>query len=85
MAGLVLQVIIIVAFIIAFADYMVRYLRSTNTRPFTMREGTFFGFLTAAVVLILARCLFRCYELKEGYTDSDLITDEPLFIGLEGM
>jgi hypothetical protein len=45
----------------------------------------FFGFVSAAVILILARCAFRCYELSEGYEDSDLITDEGLFIGLEGV
>ncbi|KAI1043865.1 hypothetical protein LB505_003376 [Fusarium chuoi] len=49
------------------------------------RMRIFFGFLSAAVILILARCAFRCYELSKGYRNSDLITDEGLFIGLEGV
>jgi hypothetical protein len=43
------------------------------------------SFLALAVVLILGRSIYRAYELSQGYRDSDLITDEGLFIGLEGV
>lgn len=85
MAGLVLQVVMMSAFCALFIDYMIIYLRSSSTRPLVTKEKLFFGFLMLAFVLILSRCLFRCYELSEGYSDSDLISDEGLFIGLEGV
>ncbi|GKT88668.1 RTA1 like protein [Colletotrichum tofieldiae] len=85
MAGLVIQVVVLVAFCTLFADYMVRYTRSSAARRLTRRENVFFGFLALAIVLILARCAYRVDELSEGYSDSDKITDEGLFIGLEGV
>ncbi|OLN83414.1 Sphingoid long-chain base transporter RSB1-like protein 5 [Colletotrichum chlorophyti] len=85
MAGLVIQVVVLVAFCALFADYMVRYVRSPTSRPLTRREKLFFGFLALAIVLILARCAYRVDELSEGYQDSDKITNEGLFIGLEGV
>lgn len=85
MAGLVIQVIFIFVFCSLFADYMIRYLRRPNTQALIMREKIFLVFLAAAIILILGRCIFRCYELSEGYSDSDLVTDEGLFIGLEGV
>ncbi|KAH6847318.1 RTA1 like protein-domain-containing protein [Chaetomium sp. MPI-CAGE-AT-0009] len=48
------------------------------------RLKLFFGFMALAVVLILARCAYRLVELNEGY-DGELVRDEPLFIGLEGV
>jgi hypothetical protein len=84
MAGLVMQVIFIVLFCVLFGDYMIRYSRNETKRTLTTRERLFFGGLGLAIVLILARCIYRCYELSEGYS-SDLISDEPLFIGLEGV
>lgn len=85
MVGLILQVVMIFGFCALFADYMILYFRSSSTKPLVVREKLFFGFLMTAIVLILGRCLFRCYELSEGYSDSDLISDEGLFIGLEGV
>lgn len=85
MAGLIMQVIVIAAFVFLFADYMLRYFRSNKTRELLLREKLFFWFLGLAIVLILGRCGYRCYELSEGYKDSALITDEGLFIGLEGV
>lgn len=85
MAGLVLQVIILGVFIALYADYLIRYFRSSSTRTLVVRERLFFGFLAAAITLILGRCLYRCYELSRGYRDSELITDEVLFIALEGV
>ncbi|KAK1975695.1 RTA1 like protein [Colletotrichum cereale] len=85
MAGLVLQVIVLVAFCAVFADYMVRYTRSGGARPLARREKVFFGFLALAIVLILARCAYRVDELSEGYSQSEKLTNEGLFIGLEGV
>lgn len=83
--GLALQVAIIGVFLILMLDYLIRYFRSDKTRPLVLREKLFFGFLSLAVALILGRSSYRCYELNQGYVDSELISDEPLFIGLEGM
>lgn len=85
MVGLILQVVMMSGFCALFADYMILYRRSGLTRPLARKDKMFFGFLMLAIVLILGRCLFRCYELSEGYSDSDLISDEGLFIGLEGV
>ncbi|KAG9250970.1 RTA1 like protein-domain-containing protein [Emericellopsis atlantica] len=85
MAGLILQVVVIFCFCALFADYMIRFFRSKHSRALERKEKLFFVFLGAAIVLIEGRCIFRCYELSQGYTDSDLITNEALFIGLEGV
>ncbi|VUC30094.1 unnamed protein product [Clonostachys rosea] len=84
MVGLILQVVVLVIFIALFGDYMARYVRSQITKRFTVRETVFFVCLASATILILGRCAYRCYELKEGYTHSDLITNEGLFIAMEG-
>ncbi|KAK7402905.1 Envelope glycoprotein [Neonectria punicea] len=84
MAGLILQVIVLAAFIACFADYMVRYLRSGRATAFNWRLNTFFGGLTASIILILVRCVFRVVELQDGY-DGDLIKHEIPFILLEGV
>jgi hypothetical protein len=85
MAGLILQVIILALFIVALSDYMIRYFRSGATGALNNRTRIYFAGLTTAIILILGRCFYRCYELSEGYQDSNLITDEALFIGLEGV
>lgn len=85
MAGLILQVIIIALFIVALSDYMIRYYRRGATGALSNRTRMYFGGLCLAIVLILGRCFYRCYELSEGYQDSELITDEALFIALEGV
>lgn len=84
MAGLALQVIILVAFIAAFSDYMVRYWRAGRLSGFNWRLNTFFLGLSSSILLILARCAYRVAELKDGY-DGELIQEEPPFIGLEGV
>jgi hypothetical protein len=83
MAGLALQVIILTAFIAAYADYMIRYLRSDRAKSFDWRLKTFFGGLATSIVVILARCAYRVAELKDGY-DGELIREEGPFIALEG-
>jgi hypothetical protein len=84
MAGLILQVIVIFAFIVAFSDYMIRYWRSGRMSAFGWRLKAFFAGLSAAIILILARCVYRVAELKDGYA-GEIITHEAPFIALEGV
>ncbi|CVL08669.1 related to parasitic phase-specific protein PSP-1 [Fusarium proliferatum] len=84
MAGLILQVIMLVAFSLLFGDYMFRYLRSKKSRNLGSRDKLFFAFLAIAVLATLARCIFRADELKEGY-QGELIKHEDLFVALEGV
>ncbi|KEZ41986.1 hypothetical protein SAPIO_CDS6563 [Scedosporium apiospermum] len=98
-AGLILQVIVIFAFCFLFADHMLRFFRHSSSSSFSKggyvgvskavalapwRMNTFLGGLAASILLILARCVFRCYELREGYS-GETLSDEGLFIGLEGV
>lgn len=84
MAGLILQVIMLVTFSLLFGDYMFRYLRSKKSRILGSRDKLFFAFLAIAVLATLARCIFRADELKEGY-QGELIKHEDLFVALEGV
>ncbi|KAH8193603.1 hypothetical protein TruAng_012234 [Truncatella angustata] len=89
LVGLSLQVFAMVAFCGLFADYLIRYYRSDIYRSgegikLGRRPKLFFAFLALAILLILARCSYRLAELRDGYS-GDLIRDEPMFIGLEGM
>lgn len=84
MAGLALQVIVLSAFVVCFADYMIRYARSGRSSGFGWRFKAFFTGLSLATALILARCAYRVAELRDGY-DGDLITHEVPFIVLEGV
>ncbi|KAI1052212.1 Envelope glycoprotein gp160 [Fusarium irregulare] len=84
MAGLVLQVVVLVAFIAAFSDYMIRYWRSGQAQAFGWRMTAFFLGLSTSIILILTRCIYRVAELREGY-DGDLIKHEIPFIILEGV
>ncbi|KAF5644724.1 RTA1 like family [Fusarium tjaetaba] len=84
MAGLVLQVVVLVVFIAAFSDYMIRYWRSGHAKAFGWRETAFFAGLSSAIILVLTRCIYRVAELREGY-DGDLIKHETPFIILEGI
>lgn len=85
LAGLAAQVIFLFVFCICFGDYMVRYFKSSTTPPMTPKLQTCFSFLALAVTCILGRCCYRCYELSQGYRNSTVITNEGLFIGLEGV
>ena len=86
LAGLSFQVFTLVCFIGLCLDYAFRYTRSKSsskasiTKPFKV----FIGFLSLAIILILIRCIYRIDELSEGY-DGPLISNEGLFIGLEGV
>lgn len=87
----IVQVAAMVIFCALFADYLVRYYRSdfyrseaAGVNKLGMRSKLFFGFLALAIVLILVRCAYRLVELKDGYS-GNLIQNEGLFIGLEGV
>ncbi|KAM0813310.1 putative Sphingoid long-chain base transporter RSB1 [Seiridium cardinale] len=89
LVGLSLQVFAMVVFCGFFADYLIRYFRSDIYRSSSRgqlgrRPKLFFSFLALAILLILARCSYRLAELHEGYR-GNLVHDEPLFIGLEGV
>jgi hypothetical protein len=84
LAGLILQVIILFIFCVFFVDYLVRYFRSGKAEVFGVKMKLFFGFLSLAILLILARCIYRVDELSEGY-NGPLIRNEGLFIALEGV
>ncbi|KAJ3472240.1 hypothetical protein NLG97_g11160 [Lecanicillium saksenae] len=86
MAGLILQVIVIVLFLVAFADYMARLVRSGRARQElrTWRSVTFFSGLVAACLFILTRCVYRVAELKDGYSGK-LFREQTPFIILEGV
>ncbi|KAF7549862.1 hypothetical protein G7046_g8205 [Stylonectria norvegica] len=84
MAGLILQVVVLVLFIIAFSDYMIRYFRSGRASHFQWRLKAFFAGLTTAILLILLRCIYRVAELQDGY-DGKLIKEEVPFVLLEGV
>lgn len=84
LVGLSLQVVVMVAFCCCFGDYLVRYFRSGSTDKFDRRCTLFFTFMALAVLLILVRCAYRVVELREGY-GGDLIGNEALFIGFEGV
>ncbi|KAJ3497839.1 hypothetical protein NLG97_g1594 [Lecanicillium saksenae] len=83
LAGLIFQIITLVGFCGLFGDFLIRYLLSTQGFV-NKREGLFLSFLTTAVLIILARCIFRADELKDGYNGTT-VKDEGLFIGLEGV
>ncbi|CAI7611324.1 unnamed protein product [Penicillium pancosmium] len=85
MAGLILQVVMLFVFLGLFSDFSIRYMSSDSARNIGTRGKLFFGFLLLAVLTTLARCIFRADELKEGYTGGSLISNEGLFIGLEGV
>jgi hypothetical protein len=84
MAGLIFQVITLIVFCSLFADWLIRFLRFKHAAQLIARDGLFFGFLSFAVLLTLIRCIFRVYEMKEGY-HGNIITDEGLFIALKGV
>jgi FtsH-binding integral membrane protein len=91
MAGLILQVIVLVIFCAFFVDYMVRYVKRERKRTGSARQTIkprqqlFLAALALSIVLILIRCGYRVDELSEGYQDSTKITHEGMFIGFEGV
>ncbi|KAF4554273.1 RTA1-like protein 8 [Elsinoe fawcettii] len=83
-AGLSFQVVTLFVFSVACADYAWRYNKRHGTKGLTKQFKIFTVALTAAILLIFIRCAYRIEELREGYR-SDLISNEGLFIALEGV
>ncbi|KAK8094018.1 phospholipid-translocating ATPase [Apiospora hydei] len=83
LTGLSMQVIVMVVFCGLFADYLIRYFRAGRTDRFGRRAQLFFSFMALAILLILARCAYRLFELRDGY-ESESIRNESYFIALEG-
>lgn len=85
LGGLGLQVAVLLIFMVCFADYLIRYVRKNRIAALNSRTRTFFSFLSLAIVAIFIRCAYRCYELSDGYSGSDKITNEGEFIALESV
>ena len=95
-AGLVFQVITMTAYISLTADFAIRTwrrmrvlgdaaleLRYSSLRT-SFRFRAFLCALALATLLIFTRCVYRVAELSEGW-DGPLMSNEPLFIVLEGV
>ncbi|KAI0199583.1 parasitic phase-specific protein PSP-1 [Astrocystis sublimbata] len=84
LAGLISQVVTLLAFVSLLADYLIRYFRSKPSAGVSKPLKTFLTFLSIAIALILVRCAYRVAELSDGYSGT-LFHDEALFVGLEGV
>lgn len=86
LAGLSFQVATLVAFVVLVVDYLIRSRSVWLRAGFDSRFKLFCAGLALATLTILIRCVYRIYELSEGYSrDSEALRDEPLFIGLESV
>ncbi|KLU88990.1 hypothetical protein MAPG_07969 [Magnaporthiopsis poae ATCC 64411] len=83
LAGLVFQVVTMLAFSVSLTEYLARYLARSRVR-LNARLKLFLAALAAATILILGRSAYRVEELSKGYSGPS-IRNEPLFIGLEGV
>ena len=87
-AGLAFQVFTLIVFIFLTLDYAFRYMRAQRRQPNHTGLPTsfkvFLSFLSLAILCILVRCVYRIYELSNGYS-GPLIRNQGLFIGLEGV
>jgi hypothetical protein len=95
-AGLTFQVVTVFTFMVLAVDFAIRtYRRSsslssdaTDMRHQRLRSSIFFraflGALSLSTLCIFARSCYRVAELSGGW-DGELMSDEPLFIGLEGV
>ncbi|KEZ43456.1 Parasitic phase-specific protein PSP-1 [Scedosporium apiospermum] len=84
LAGLIFQVVTLVTFCVAFADYVLRARRSSSRDRLDRPLMTFLGFMFAATFFVLIRCVYRIVELGQGYF-SELFRDEGLFIAFESV
>lgn len=87
LAGLAIQVATLTFFIAICIDYAIRS-RSTwsssGSYPISLRFKIFVSFLTLATLTIYTRCIYRIYELSQGYSKaSEALRDQPLFNALE--
>lgn len=85
-AGLIFQVITLVLFIGLSTDYLVALRKSHQKRGISLEKlmKLVIVWLGVATVLILVRCIFRIYELKDGYF-APAFRDEGTFIAFESV
>lgn len=83
-AGLIFQMITLVLFIGLTTDYLVAMRSSHTKRGISLEKPMrkMIAWLSVATVLILVRCIFRVYELKDGYF-APAFRDEGTFIAFE--
>ncbi|KAJ4986011.1 parasitic phase-specific protein psp-1-like protein [Stagonosporopsis vannaccii] len=83
-AGLIFQVITLVLFIALSTDYLLALKRSHMKGDVSLEKPLkmMVAWLSVATVLILVRCIFRIYELKDGYF-APAFRDEKTFIAFE--
>jgi hypothetical protein len=86
LVGLSFQVFTICIFCGFFGDYLYRYFRpgQLEAHALNLRLKIFLSFLALSILLITTRCVYRLAELHAGYS-GNLIRDEGLYIGLEGV
>lgn len=85
-AGLAFQVGTLTIFTICVIDYAIRSRHVWKPFKFTAKFKIFCSFLSLATLLIYIRCVYRIYELSQGYSsNSAALRDEGLFIGLESV
>lgn len=89
LAGLSLQVAVLSTFIGLSVQYAFRYARDVrngrvSSDGLDARFKLFVTFTGLAVLVIFVRCVFRIYELSEGYSGK-AFHDQGIFIGLESV
>ena len=89
LAGLSLQVAVLFVFIALSIQYAFRYARDVRSGKvsganFDGRFKFFATFISLAILVIFVRCVFRIYELSEGYSGR-AFHDQGAFIGLESV
>ena len=84
LAGLVLQVFSLTVFSLLALDWIRHWRSSKDNIALPRKFKVFAWILVVAVLLILARCVYRIDELSQGY-DGSLFHDQASFIVLEGV
>lgn len=82
LAGLIFQVVTLVAFLALFVDYLISCKKLPSFKETWETMGVFLVVLFISIILILVRCAYRIAELQAGYF-SELFREESLFIALE--
>jgi hypothetical protein len=70
-------------FLALFVDYLFTH-RRRHIRPLPQRVYRFLLLTLLAIVCILVRCVYRIYELRDGYFGAPF-RDQVLFLWLEGV
>jgi len=89
LAGLSLQVIVIFVFIVLSLQYAFRYRKDVRAGKVSGAgvDGKFKWFMvftSLALIVIFIRCVFRIYELSDGYS-GPAFHNQGAFIGLESV